>query len=100
MLLDVPLLAHEAIRSCRAYSEGATGHLLSLSLLTAGILISAYACYWEALFLLRIMKDWSETNSNRFHELLNYFEKRAQYGQTTFQHKYSFLKGLDVCSIY
>jgi hypothetical protein len=25
LLLDVPLLAHEAIRNCHAYSEGATG---------------------------------------------------------------------------
>jgi hypothetical protein len=42
------------------------------------------------------MKDWTDTNSKRFDELLDYFEQRGQYGRTTFHHKYSFLKGLNV----
>jgi len=64
-----------------------------------GMIIYAYALYWEAITTLRRHHDWTKEDFERIHVILDFIETRARYSSTTFSHKILFLKGEKYASI-
>lgn len=92
VLLDDHSTGMKAIENCAKTVQGVKGNSCCRTN-EVGLLVTAYALYWEAIIRLRQYESWKDSDSERFEYILSFLRPRVQYAPSTFQHKVLFLEG-------